>query len=164
MDFDKNIKLRPKFEQFSPKTIDEIKASYEVLKTVEAEDFKFKDAGNHIWLGVGLFRREYWSPSLHIELDTYEDGRTFVKGIFGPDPVLWFVFLGMHFIVGGLFILFGVIAYSKWSFSQSNEFDLVVMFALLNAWLLLYFMARLNRKKGATQMRELLSLANKIID
>lgn len=164
MDFDKNIKLRPKFEQFSPKTVGEIKASYEELKVSEAVDFKFKDAGNHIWLGIGLFRREYWSPSLHIELDTYEDGRTYVKGTFGPDPVLWIIFLGFHFLVGGLFILFGVIAYSKWSYSQSPKFDLVVMFALLNAWLLLYAIARLNRKKGATQMRELLSIANKIVD
>ena len=163
MELDNNIQLRPKFEQFSPKTIGEIKSTFEKVKTYEADDFKLQNAGNHIWIGVGLFRREFWSPSLHIELDSYEDGRTYVKGIFGPDPVLWFIFLAMHFIVGGLFIVFGIIAYSKWTLSQPYDFDLFVMSVLSIIWLLLYFVARLNRRKGTAQMRELFSLANKII-
>lgn len=163
MELDKNIQLRPKFEQFSPNTIGEIKSTYEKIKTFASEDFKFRNAGNHIWLGVGMFRREFWSPSLHIELDSYEDGRTYVKGIFGPDPILWFIFLAMHFIVGGLFIVFGIIAYSKWTLSQPNSFDLFMMSVLSIIWLLLYFVARIHRKKGAAQMRELFSLAHRII-
>jgi len=160
---DNNIKLRLRFERFSSKTIDEIKAGFERLKLSESKDFKLKNAGNHIWLGIGMLRREFWSPTLHIEIDKYEDGRTFVKGTFGPDPVLWFVFLVLHFIVATLFLVFGIIAYSKWIVDQSPKFDLIVMFALLNVCLLLYLIARFNRKKGARQMDELLHLSEQLI-
>jgi len=163
MKSDKNIKLRLRFERFSSKTIDEIKAGFERLKLSESADFKLRNAGNHIWLGIGMLRRELWSPTLHIEIDKYEDGRTFVRGTFGPDPILWVVFLVMHFIVGTLFLIFAVIAYSKWMLEQSPRFDLIVMFILMNIWFLLYFLARYNRKKGARQMDELLHLSEQLI-
>ncbi|HEU4496436.1 MAG TPA: hypothetical protein VFR70_05240 [Flavobacterium sp.] len=164
MDLDRKIRLRTKFEQFSSKTIDEIKSSYAALKTAQAEDFKFEDAGNHIWLGIGLFRRAYWSPSLHLELRNHEKGRTFIRGTFGPDPILWLVLTGFRFLAGGLLIIFAIISYSKWSsHSILPKFDLLAVFILANAWLLLYAIAKLNRKKGADQMRELLYIVNKMI-
>ena len=163
MESKKNIKLRLQFERFSSKTAEEIKAGFERLRKSESDNFKLNKSGNHIWLGIGMLRREFWSPTLHIELDKYEDGRTHVKGTFGPDPILWFVFLGLHFVVGVLFVIFGIIAYSKWILEQSPQFDLAVMFGLVNAWFVLYFLARDNRKKGARQMDELLNLSEQLI-
>lgn len=163
MKSEKNMKLRLRFERFSSKTAEEIKAGFERIRQSESDNFKLNNAGNHIWLGIGMLRRELYSPTLHIELDKYEDGRTHVKGTFGPDPILWFVFLGLHFIVAALFIIFGIIAYSKYLLEQSPRFDLIVMFVLVNVWFLLYFMARYNRKKGARQMDELLTLSEQLI-
>ena len=163
MKSDKNMKLRLRFERFSSKTAEEIKAGFERIRQSESDNFKLNNAGNHIWLGIGMLRRELYSPTLHIELDKYEDGRTHVKGTFGPDPILWFVFLGLHFLVAALFIIFGIIAYSKYLLEQSPRFDLIVMFVLVNVWFLLYFMARYNRKKGARQMDELLTLSEQLI-
>lgn len=157
------MKLRLRFERFSSKTAEEIKAGLERVRQSESGNFKLSNAGNHIWLGIGMLRRELYSPTLHIELDKYEDGRTHVKGTFGPDPILWLVFLGLHFIIATLFIVFGIIAYSKWMLEQSPRFDLIVMFCLVNAWFLLYFIARYNRKKGARQMDELLNLSEQLI-
>ena len=163
MNSEKNMKLRLRFERFSSKTAEEIKAGFERVRQSESDNFKLNNAGNHIWLGIGMLRREFWSPTLHIELDKYEDGRTHVKGTFGPDPILWFVFLGLHCIVAALFIIFGIIAYSKWMLEQSPRFDIIVMFVMVNIWFLLYFMARYNRKKGARQMDELLNLSEQLI-
>ena len=160
---EKNMKLRLRFERFSSKTAEEIKAGFERIRQSESDNFKLDNAGNHIWLGIGMLRRELYSPTLHIELDKYEDGRTHVKGTFGPDPILWFVFLGLQFLVAALFIIFGIIAYSKYLLEQSPRFDLIVMFVLVNVWFLLYFMARYNRKKGARQMDELLTLSEQLI-
>ncbi|NBL64375.1 hypothetical protein GV828_04060 [Flavobacterium sp. NST-5] len=156
--------MRPKFSRFSPKKIQDILGNYHDLKSDENINFKFSEAGNHIWLGIGALKREFWSPTLHLELDATKDGQTFVKGTFGPNPLLWVTFVGLHFILGILFILFGVIAYSKHSVGASIKFDMVVMFAIANGLLLLNAIAILNRKKGAQQMRELLNVAQKIID
>ena len=157
------MKLRLRFERFSLKTTEEIKAGFEKIRQSESGDFKLSNAGNHIWLGIGMLRRELYSPTLHIELDKYEDGRTHIKGTFGPDPILWLVFLGLHFIVATLFIIFGIIAFSKYLLEQSPRFDIIMMFVLVNIWFLLYFVARYNRKKGARQMDELLNLSEQLI-
>lgn len=162
MKSEKNMKLRLRFERFSSKTAEEIKAGFERIRQSESDNFKLNNAGNHIWLGIGMLRRELYSPTLHIELDKYEDGRTHVKGTFGPDPILWFVFLGLHFLVAALFVIFGIIAHSKYLLEQSPRFDLIVMFVLVNIWFLLYFIARYNRKK-ARQMDELLTLSEQLI-
>jgi hypothetical protein len=50
----------------------------------------------------------------------------------------------LHFVVAGIFIIFSIITFSKWSLNQPFGFDLLVMFAMVNTWFLLYFIARLN--------------------
>lgn len=157
MDIDNSIQLRPAFEKFSTKNIEALKNQFENIKQ-QSDTYKIRVSGSYIYLAMGLKHREYWSPTLQLELDEYEDGRTHIKGTFGPDPVLWTMFMFLHFVVGGIFLIFAVITFSKWSLGESFKFDLVVMFAMTNIWFLLYFIARLNRKKGSHQAKELYRL------
>ncbi|HRE79157.1 MAG TPA: hypothetical protein PLL09_15175 [Flavobacterium sp.] len=164
MNLDDQLPLRYRFDKVVTKSYDAILASCETLKETVEPDYKIKISGHHIWLHIGLLHREKHSPHLHLEIEKMEDGNTFVRGLFGPDPVLWTMFMFLHFVVGGIFVIFTVIAFSKWSLDQSYKFDLLVMFAMVNAWFLLYFIARLNRKKGLKQARELEVLMEKILE
>ncbi|NJM80960.1 MAG: GTP-binding protein [Flavobacterium sp.] len=92
-----------------------------------------------------------------------EDGNTAINGLYGPDPVLWTFFMFLHFVVATVFIIFSAIAYSKWSLNQKNNIDLVIMFTMIVTWFLLYYIARLNRRKGILQMEELQNLMEKVI-
>ncbi|WP_333696383.1 hypothetical protein [Flavobacterium sp.] len=164
MDLDNQLPLRYRFDKVVRVPYDTLLARCESLKTTVEPDYKIKISGHHIWLHIGLLSREKHSPHLHLELEKMEDGNTFVRGLFGPDPVLWTLFMFLHFIVAGIFIIFSMIAFSKWSLNQPFQFDLVVMFAMVNAWFLLYFIARLNRKKGLQQARELEALMERILE
>lgn len=114
------------------------------MKETVEPDYKSKVAGHHIWLHVDLLNREKYSPHLHLEIEKMEDGNTSIRGLYGPDPVLWTLFMFLHFVVAGIFIIFSIITFSKWSLNQPFGFDLLVMFAMVNTWFLLYFIARLN--------------------
>jgi len=164
MELEDQLPLRYRFDRVVTKSYESILASCETMKETVEPDYKIKISGHHIWLHIGLLQREKHSPHLHLEIEKMEDGNTFVRGLFGPDPVLWTLFMFLHFVVGGIFVIFTVIAFSKWSLDQSFKFDLVVMFAMVNAWFLLYFVARLNRKKGLKQARELEMLMEKILE
>jgi hypothetical protein len=161
---DSPLHLRPRFELFSAEKIDDLKARFEKEKTDLSADYKINVVGNYIFLGIGLAKREYWSPNLQLELEEYEDGRTHIRGVFGPDPVLWTLFMFLHFVVAGIFLIFGVIAYSKYNLYEPYHFDLVVMFIMTNIWFLLYFIARYNRSRGVGQAKELEDLMRKILD
>jgi hypothetical protein len=159
----KELKLRLRFYRTSPKSIATIKQECELLKLELAPDYHIKILDNHIWFSIGVLKREKYSPQLHIELEKMEDGNTALNGLFGPDPVLWTMFMFLHFIVAGIFITFGLIAYSKWSLNQKYTFDLIIMGLMICTWGFLYYFARRNRKKGIPQMRELEELVERII-
>ncbi len=164
MDIDEQISLRYRFDKVVTKSYDDILNSCEQLKEKVEPDYKIKVSGHHIWLNIGMLHREKHSPHLHLEIEKMEDGNTFVRGLYGPDPVLWTLFMFLHFVVAGIFVIFSMIAFSKWSLNQAYGFDLVVMFAMVNIWFLLYFIARLNRKKGLKQAKELEILMERILE
>lgn len=159
---DKSITLRMRFYSVSNKPIENIKKEFEELKDKVEPDYKIKTLDNHVWLSLGVLRREKYSPQLHIELEKMEDGNTAINGLYGPDPVLWTFFMFLHFIVATVFLIFSAIAYSKWSLNQKNSIDLAIMFAMVITWFLLYYIARLNRRKGIPQMKELEKLMEKV--
>ncbi len=164
MELDDQLPLRYRFEKVVTKSYDDILSSCEQLKETVEPDYKIKISGHHIWLHIGMLHREKYSPHLHLEIEKMEDGNTSVRGLYGPDPVLWTMFMFLHFVVAGIFVIFSMIAFSKWSLNQSFGFDLLVMFAMVNSWFLLYFIARLNRKKGLNQARELEILMERVLE
>ncbi len=163
MEPEKELRLRLRFYKTTSKSVEEIKASCESLKTEVAPDFHIKTLDNHIWLSIGAFKREKYSPNLHLEIEKMEDGNTAVNGLFGPDPVLWTMFMFLHFIVAGIFIIFGLIAYSKWTLHQNFALDISIMVLMVGCWFILYFLARRNRTRGIPQMHELEALMDKIL-
>jgi hypothetical protein len=163
MSLDKEIKLRYRFYKVSEKPIPILIENFKKLKEKLNPDYKIKILDNHIWLSIGVLKREKHSPQLHIELEEMEDGKTAINGLFGPDPVLWTMFMFLHFIVGGIFIIFSLICYSKWRLNQNFNFDISIMIAMIGCWIILYLFARMNRRKGLPQMDELEEILNKEI-
>ncbi|HQX04763.1 MAG TPA: hypothetical protein PKZ44_11675 [Flavobacterium sp.] len=164
MELEDQLPLRYRFEKVVTKSYEDILSSCEQLKETVEPDYKIKISGHHIWLHIGMLHREKHSPHLHLEIEKMEDGNTSVRGLYGPDPVLWTMFMFLHFVVAGIFVIFSMIAFSKWSLNQPFGFDLLVMFAMVNSWFLLYFIARLNRKKGINQAKELEVLMERILE
>jgi len=70
----------------------------------------------------------------------------------------------LHFMVAGIFIIFGMIAYSNYSLKQSYLMDVVVMTLMTFVWFLLYVIARQIRYKGNEQMNELENLFLEIVE
>lgn len=161
---DKEIKLRYKFDKVVSKPIEAIIASCEKLKAKVEPEYKIKISEHYIRFSIGMLQREKYSPNLKITLEKMEDGNTFIKGIYGPDPVLWFFFMFLHFVVAIVFLIFIAVIYSKWSLNQSYNFDLMILFSMTIIWFLLYFIARLNRSKGLGQVQELEKLYQKVIE
>lgn len=160
---EKNLQLRLRFYKVCKKSIERIKNEFEELKTTVEPNYKIKILDNHIWLSIGVFDREKYSPQLHLELEEMEDGNTAINGLYGPDPVLWTFFMFMHFIVAGIFIIFSIIAYSKYNLHQKFALEIIIMLTMVVFWFTLYFLARYNRKKGIPQMKKLEELMEKVI-
>jgi len=163
MEPEKSIALRPKFEVESKKSVAEILERAKTLKSELKSDYQIKIIDEHLYFYFSKEKRKYYSPFLHLELEANED-RTTVKGLFGPEQLLWTLFMFLHFIIAGLFLVFAMMAYTHWSLNQSIVLDVVVMTFMVVFWILLYVIARINREKGVPQMHELEDLMYKVLE
>ncbi len=163
MEPEKELHLRLRFYKTSSKSVEEITEKCKQMKESLAPDYAIKTVDNHVWINIGALRREKYSPHLHLELDEMEDGNTAINGLFGPDPVLWTMFMFLHFVVAGIFIIFGMIAYSKWTLKENFGLEIVVMTLMIGLWIALYYTARIVRRRGVPQMRELEEVMENIL-
>ena len=163
MEPQKSIALRPRFEVESKKRVDQILERAKKLKSELKSDYQIKIIDEHLYFYFSKEKRKYYSPFLHLELEAEED-KTIVKGLFGPEQLLWTMFMFLHFVVAGLFLVFSMMAYTHWSLNQSIVLDVIVISLMVIFWILLYVIARINREKGVPQMHELEELMYKVLE
>lgn len=163
MEPEKSIALRPRFEIESNNSVAQILERAKTLKSELKSDYQIKIIDEHLYFYFSKEKRKYYSPFLHLELKENQ-GKTTIKGLFGPEQLLWTLFMFLHFIVAGLFLAFAMMAYTHWSLKQSTVLDFSIMAIMVAFWFSLYFMARLNRERGVPQMHELEDLMYKVLE
>lgn len=159
-----DIHLRPRFY------IELDKAQEELL-------LKFKDnlkEGNckycskmidgHIIIDVPQEEDHFWSPQLNIEVEKIDDSHSVVKGLFGPKPQVWTLFMFIHFGVAVAFFGFLTLWYVRWSLKEPTTFAMIMTIALPVFWIVLYILGSIGKKTGKKQMEELHDFLMKTIE
>jgi hypothetical protein len=163
MNSSNEIRLRLRFYKDLAENADVLRQKFAHQTTIKNPDYFLKIRGYHIWFNIKGAKKTYYSPHLYIELEPKGESKTHVRGLFGPDPTLWTFFMFLHFIVAGLFLIFGGIAYSNYVLKNPYLSNLVVMGLMVVIWVLLYFIAKQIRYSGNDQMNELEQLFEEII-
>jgi hypothetical protein len=163
MNSSNEIRLRLRFYKDVAENADVLRQKFAHQTTIKNPDYFLKIRGYHIWFNIKGTKKTYYSPHLHIELEPKGESETHIRGLFGPDPTLWTFFMFLHFIVAGLFLIFGGIAYSNYVLKNPYLSNLVVMGLMVVIWVLLYFIAKQIRYSGNDQMNELEQLFEEII-
>ncbi len=158
------IHLRPRF------SID-LEVSHELMinkfKNVLKDSgcvFPSKFVDGHIIIDVPKKDEHFWSPQLNIEIVEVAENTSILKGLFGPKPQVWTLFMFIHFVVGLAFMIFGVMLYVKWSLDESFVLPLMMVIFLPLLWILLYFLGRIGKSTGHNQMDDLHDLMTNIIE
>lgn len=120
----------------------------------ENYDYNYKISDNHFFIDIPESEDHFWSPQLHLEIVDHEKG-SLIRGLFAPKPTIWTFFMFLHVIVAVCFMVFFVIAYSKWSININYSFALGMCLAMVVLWFVLYFSGQLGKLKARIQMDEL---------
>ena len=155
MDANNEIRLRLRFYKDVSINSDILLKKFDAYSKSSSDDYTVKTGGNHIWLYIKGLKKSYYSPHLHLELEPKNETETHIRGLFGPDPTLWTLFMFLHFIIAGIFLIFGGIAYTDFILKKSITTDLVVLVLMVISWFLLYFIAKQIRSNGNDQTHEL---------
>ena len=149
-----SFRIRPRFKievnTSENKLIDLLKS-----ELVEKESSKCVGlvTENYSVIKIPAQERHFWSPQLTLSYQE-KDGKTEIRGLYGPNPTVWAVFFFGYALVGivGLFIL--VIGFSRYTLGMSTAI-LWTLPALGIAALILYLVAQTGQKIGADQMYSL---------
>ena len=156
MSLTNEIVLRPRFKFNVNSDNESLLTLFEDAKKNQSE-FIVSRVDDHVFIKIPKRNQHFWSPQLHLEINKNEDNETLstIYGLFGPNPTVWTMFMFFHFIVAGLFIGFGIWAYSNWSLGDSYAIQLFVTLMMIVIWFALYFGGRIGKRTGMDQMHEL---------
>lgn len=153
MHIENQIALRPRFKLELPKTKQEI---IEALKNdFTNTDFTIKFIDNHIFIGFKKEKQHFWSPHLHLEIVEQNKSHSYIKGLFGPPPSVWTMFMFLNFIVAGMFLVFAIWAYSNYSLNQNYKTQVFSMVFMSILWVILYIAGSIGKTKGKPQIKQL---------
>ncbi len=149
------IFLRPRFKMDFNESQQKLLEKFK--KNLEDGNCKYcsKIVDTHIIIDVPIEENHFWSPQLIIEIEKIKDDKTIVKGLFGPKPQVWTLFMFFHFAVAVAFIGFSVMVYVQWTLKSDMMFALIMVISLPILWIIMYFLGRIGKKTGHKQMNEL---------
>jgi len=133
------------------RSLKEISKVFEEVKHTQSE-FIVSCIDEHIFIKIPKDKQHFWSPQLHLELMEIDDDTSKVFAVFGPNPTVWTLFMFLHFLVAGLFIAFGIWAYSNWSLNNDYTMQLFGTIMMVVLWFALYLGGRMGTTTGKQQM------------
>ena len=145
--------LRPRFN-FEIKQCNTVAlAAFEATKHSQSK-FIISRVDNHIFIRVPKTEQEFSSPQLHLEIIPTDNDHSTVKGLFGPNPTIWTLFMFLHFTIIMLLLGNSIWMYSNWSLKRPMISQIIISIILIATWVTLYLIGQSNKKKNIPQMLE----------
>lgn len=149
--------VRPRFKIVTPKKEAEIAQSFR-------DQLARSDSGCTASINPGFIsvfipqaKQHYWSPQLSMTIESTEEGQV-IRGLYGPRPGIWTMFVFFYFIIGLLLVFISIIGFSNRSLGLPAGILWWVP-ALVVIFFSLYVVSRIGERLGREQMYILSNLA-----
>jgi len=157
------IVLRPRFKIEIPRSNTSVLEDFEKSKTNQS-DIIINRLDDHVFLKLPKHIEHFWSPQLHLEINEVDQNNCLLHGLIGPNPTMWTLFMFFHFIIAGLFIAFGIWAYTNWTLKTNYIFQLSLALLMVIIWVALYFGGRIGKASSKTEMHTLHNFMLKVLN
>ncbi|MDQ7917623.1 GTP-binding protein [Mesonia sp. MT50] len=154
MELSNQVVLRPRFRLELNEDPEKLLVAFKSAGK-SSESFVTSRVDDHVFIRFPKEKQHFWSPQLHLEIYKIEDQPTVLKGLYGPSPTVWTLFMFLHFVVGSLFIGASIWVYTNIRLERPSTWPILAMGTLFVLWFVLYFSGRLGRKVGKEEMRSL---------
>jgi len=150
-----DIYLRPRFKMNFEESHQNLIEKFKDISKNKTCKFGIVISDGHVIIDIPVEENHFWSPQLNIEIEQFEGHKSIVKGLFGPKPQVWTMFMFIHFAMAFIFIGSSIMAYVQWTLKSDYKVALITTLALPILWIVMYFLGRLGKKTGHKQMDEL---------
>ncbi len=144
-----SYRIRPRFQQIIATSPKEAQRRIQAYAQDHIDCHLVNSVPGHLTLKIPLTEQHYWSPQLNLTFEEDDEG-TLVRGLYGPNPTVWLLFLFGYGTLGTAALFIGIIGFSQKNLGIEAPI-LWVLPALLIAAVVLYFIAQFGQKIGAEQ-------------
>jgi hypothetical protein len=150
-----DIYLRPRFKMNFDESHQNLIGKFKYILKNKTSKFGILISDGHVIIDIPMEENHFWSPQLNIEIERIGEKRSLVKGLFGPKPQVWTLFMFIHFAMAVAFVGFSIAAYVQWTLKGDYKTVFIVTLSLPILWIVMYFLGRIGKKTGHKQMNEL---------
>lgn len=156
------LRFRPRFRLIVDKPPDELTESIRKVIDKNQTICTGEVIDHHIILKVPKSQQHYWSPQLALELEA-NDGGTLIRGLFGPKPNVWTMFVFFYSSIGFLTTMGLIFGLSQMMLNM-NAYGLwaVPVGGLLIIGL--FVMSKVGQNLGRSQMDQLSDVLHSALD
>ncbi len=142
--------VRPRFKVTTADSIDTVVTKIKSALEIENVPCFGNVHASSTTLYIPLEDQHYWSPQLSLSFEE-EQGQTIIRGLYGPRPVVWTMFVFFYTIIGLAVLFISVIGYSYISLGKPGTILWFVPVLIL-IFLSLYLVAHFGQNLGKKQM------------
>ncbi len=154
-----NIRTRPRFKISTDTSVEDYTQLIKNQLSQNKDEFSgnINHASAEIYVKNGT--QDYWSPKLSLRAEN-EDGKTVVRGIFGPSSAVWTFFMFLYLVFGIAWMVMITLWFvGRQIKSEDYGWALPASFVVLLLILGVYLAARFGQKKAKSEMDKLREFA-----
>ncbi len=140
------VQIRPRFQVVTQVSAQEIADRLRTGLEAEGSPCIGEAHARYANLKIPVDEQHYWSPQLAITIEENEEG-TVVRGLYGPRPTVWTMFVFFYAAIGFAVMVISAIAMAMWMMGKSVMFFWSVP-VLIAIFFSLYHVAYIGKKKG----------------
>ena len=146
-----SIRIRPRFKDSYNLTPEEVQNLVRERLTQPGCPCTGKILPGFITLYILPAEQHFWSPQLSLSFQKDEDSeRTIIRGLYGPNPTVWAVFILGYAAISILSLFIGFYGFSQ--YALGHEASILWSLPVLGgAATVLYIVAQLGQKLGVEQ-------------
>lgn len=155
------MEIRPRWSKDLPVEKATIMAEFSQHLAV-AEEVVASTWEHHIVLKIPSKEQHFWSPQMTVSFEDLENGLTRVRGLCGPKPSVWMMFIFFYFILGFIAMVVMIMGFSQMSLGLSHGILwLIPVIAFLI--LMVFLTAKMGQGLAREEMERLFSFCRNII-
>ena len=156
-------RVRPRFKVESELSVQELIGKIKSALDNEQAPCTARVHDGYATLYIPSEEQHYWSPQLTLSVDENEEGGSTLRGLYGPRPTVWTMFVFFYALIGFAILVVGIIGFSAWSLGNSISI-LYFIPILIILFLSLYLTAYFGQKMGHDQMVVLHTFVEEALD
>lgn len=145
------LKIRPRFQRNCRLPKEKVLARIREKLDLPGQPVRGLVVDHHVTLKVPVEERHFWSPQLSLEVEEAEGGGSLIRGLYGPAPSVWLMFVFFYAFLGFVSMIVAIIGFSEWSLGLPGRILWLLPVAAFIV-LMIYLSARAGQKLGHEQM------------